>query len=134
MPIRSKPCARCTKGNCIGPRVPHETGRAHRRPLAPYAAVHVLDEFVTGAGGAFEASTVEDPDLAAAVTDQLSFLQRARGHGDTDPPHSQHVPKEFVRKTEFVQLDTIARHEQPPGKARLYDVEAVARRGLGHLR
>ena len=71
--------------------------------LTPYAVVHVLDELVAGAGGGLEASSIEDPDLAAAVADQPSSLQRARGLGDADPPHSQHVPQEFVRKTEVVR-------------------------------
>ena len=42
--------------------------------LSPYAVVHVLDPCVTGAGRGFEGSMVEDPDLAAAVADQLSSL------------------------------------------------------------
>jgi hypothetical protein len=35
--------------------------------LILYAVVHVLDEPVAGAGGGFEAFSVEDADFAAAV-------------------------------------------------------------------
>ena len=60
-----------------------------------------VDERVTLAGGSFEALVVKDPDAAAVVIDQLSSLQRARGLGDPDPPHPQHVRKKFLGQAEF---------------------------------
>ena len=43
------------------------------------------------------------------------------------------MPQKRVRKTEFVRADPVPRHQQPSGKARLHDVEAVARGGLCDL-
>ncbi len=82
----------------------------------------------------FEASAVEDGDVAAAVADQLALLQRLRRLGDADAPHPEHVPEEFMRHAESVRLHAIVRHQQPAREARLHHVKAIARGGLRDLR
>ena len=85
--------------------------------LSVCVAIGVFDSLVATAGSRHEASMVEDGDGAAAVADELAFLQAARCHVDADPPDAQHERKKLLRNAKLVGVDAVAGHQQPAGHA-----------------
>lgn len=86
--------------------------------------VHIVSSLVTLARSPFQSRVVEDSDIAAAVIDQSSLVQRSRSLGNAHPPHTEHVGQELMRQMESVAVSTVATHEQPAGQTRLNEVIA----------
>jgi hypothetical protein len=74
---------------------------------------------VTQASSGFQATSVEDHELAATVADQLAVAQRTGGSSDACAPHTQHGGDEFMRDAKLVG---VASHQEPTGKARLEEM------------
>src|SRR5688572_21185057 len=84
-----------------------------------------LDPRVTPATRRFEAIAIENPDLAAAVADQVSLLERAGSPVDRRAQHSKHVPQKLLRQDELLRQYTVAGHQQPAREAGLDRVKTI---------
>src|SRR5512145_291405 len=112
--------------------------RAPQRPASGLATcgliAEALDPRIAAASGRFETLAIENPDVAAAVPDQVAPLESAGGLVDLGPSHSEHVRQEGLRKEKLLRQHTVAGHQQPACEASLDRVEAVARDRLPRLR
>src|SRR5687767_7388410 len=88
IPKSSLPTGRLASRTGSASRVDfHSDWLAVPRFLARRTVVHVLDDLVARAGRRLEAAVIEDPDVTAAVFDQLAPLQLRRRLRDADPAH-----------------------------------------------
>ena len=92
-----------------------------------------FDDLVTSARPRFQARSVEDSELASDVTDQVPLLEGAGRISNALAAHAQHVGEELLGELEFVRPETVMRHEQPAGEARLQRVETITGGRLGNL-
>lgn len=105
--------------------------KSKRISLGHEARIHLVGSRVTLARDRFQAPSIQDFHLAAAVADQLALLQRTRRARDACATYSEHVSEEFLGKTKLIGMCPIASHEEPARKPRLDDMEAGTD---GHLR
>src|SRR5688572_9250319 len=124
------PHSGCSKTLISCPRC---CGGCSARSRYPCVALRTFDGFVAATRRRFETFLIENRDIAAAVTDQFTPLQRTGSLCYADPPHAQHVGKKFLCQTKPVCAYAIARHKQPAGKASFDHVKTVARGGLRDL-
>ena len=82
------------------------------------------------AGIRFEAVPIDDRKLAVVIANQAGALELSGDIGDPGAPYSKHRGEELVREGHPIRLNTVNRHEQPPGAPLLDRVEPIARRGL----
>ena len=81
--------------------------------LSQNVPVGGLHRAIAAAGGGFETSAIEYGDIAAAIAQQLLFLQQPCGVGDADAAHAQHLRKHVVGQMEVVGVRAIVGHQQP---------------------
>jgi hypothetical protein len=60
------------------------------------------DGSVTFARAFLQPLGIQDPDLAARVSDEAGRLQGARHHGHARSPNAQHLPEIFLRELKLV--------------------------------
>jgi hypothetical protein len=87
------------------------SSRGERQQLTQDPGVSFLDHRVTLASSGFQATPVEDRELAAAVADQLALAQRVGGSSNAGAPNAQHVGHEFMSDVEFIGVGPIAGHQ-----------------------
>jgi len=90
--------------------IAHELARISQQ-LIQDPGVRFLDHRVTLASRGFQATTVEDRELAAAVADQLALAQRGGGSSNAGAANAQHVGHEFMSDVEFIGVGPIAGHQ-----------------------
>jgi hypothetical protein len=115
----------------IGTPQNHAGGGRERSGLQ--ALYFLSDDAVALAGGRFQTFVVENPDYARLVRDQTGGLEYAQGYGDSGPARTQHHRQELMAERNFVVIDAIACHEEPPCKPLLNRMPSVACRSLGYL-
>jgi len=93
-----------------------------------------IDEFVTVAGGRFEAFAIEHGDHAPPVPNQSAFLERSCDLRDGRASHAQHESQIILRQLKLVAVDPIVRLEEPPRATRFRRMMRVAGRALRNLR
>ena len=103
--------------------------RFGRKRLIESSSIRFPILAVAAAGSGLESTPVENRDIAATVVNQISLLQRTCRIGT----HAEHEGQELLRDMKRVSVCTILGHEQPPGEACLYHMEARASRRPGKL-
>ena len=67
----------------------------------------LLDHGVTFAGACFQARSMENRDVAARIADDPDLRELQSALGDPFAAHAQYVGNRFLRRDEFVALQTI---------------------------
>ena len=114
---------------------PSQSGRADLAhcTLAEQSIEFQLGNAVAFAREAFQATAIEDRDVATPVADETGPLQGARRGGDAGPLHPQHHCQEFLREQKLVRLHAVVRHQHPAAGSLLDVMKMIARGGLCDL-
>ena len=120
----------------IAPRITAQvasvfTDVSGRLPQHPFVRVQI--GLVAAACSCLETAPIENRDVASAVVNQPSGLQRACRLGDANAADAEHVGEKFLRNMECVGVRAILRHQQPACETRLDNVKARARGSLREL-
>src|ERR1700722_15881137 len=113
-----------------GPAMPRS--QSARADLAQCTLAEQPIKFQLGNGvalarEALQATSIENHDVAARVTDETGPLQAARRRSDAGPLYPQHHGQEFLREQKFVRLHAIMRHQHPAAGSLLDVMKMIAR-------
>src|SRR3954454_3867760 len=124
---RTIPCWLSVSSRCS------QANRSHWPGSGQYAIIDLPVGPITLARGRLQATSIQDRDRAAVITDEGLVLQRCRGLGDADSTNTEHVPEKLVSEINGVGVRAVLGHQEPASETRLDHMEPRTGRRLCEL-